>query len=148
MKKIILIILIISFYAFAECSVYLRNVIYLSGDGYRKMNEAFADSIRKNVTQWSRYEMDDGICQEVNKFMKFNQKDSTYRSKFYGFIFDGEKTFFIHDFLFLTDEKRKFVLYIDSISSLRKTLFLIDAFSDNYNYKHTSQPFIPKKKKE
>ena len=50
MIKWFLIILIIPFYTYAECSVYLRNVTYLSGDGYRKMNIAFADSIRKTVT--------------------------------------------------------------------------------------------------
>lgn len=148
MIKWFLIILIIPFYTYAECSVYLRNVTYLSGDGYRKMNIAFADSIRKTVTQWSKYEMDDYVCYELKRLKKIHQKDSIYRPKFYGFIFDGEDTFFIHDFLFLTDEKRKFVLYIDSTNKIRESLFSIDAFVENYSFKHTSLPFDPKNNKQ
>jgi hypothetical protein len=135
MKKIILIIFIISFYAFAECSVYLRNVTYLSEFGYKKMDVNFADSIRNNKSEWNKYDIKGTVCLEIQTQIEKNRNDTLFRPFLYGFIYDGMNFFFLHDFSSLTDSKKNILVSLDSLKETKKELISIEAFYRNYKLK-------------
>lgn len=135
MRRIILILLIGFFYSFAECLVYLRNVTYLSGFGYKKMDVSFADSVRDNKSEWNKYEIKNIACLEIKTFLKKNQKDTLFRPFLYGFIYDGKNFFFLHDFSSVTDSKNKILIPLDYLKETKKELISIKAFYRNYKLK-------------